>query len=221
MRSTVLARFGFGWAVAYIPIHLYWALGGSSTDIGIDTSDASVRTANWGATVVILGAGLTCLSLAQQWGRLLPRALRSGAALIGGGFAVLHWVVFTVASSLRLGGVIGYPTDGDATPAQLRHFDWWNIGYFELWFGVMGLVLILCALRTRASEPVVVSSWPRTAGTALTLAGVATVIWGVFTFNAWIFGIAGPITVAAGVLVLLASQRGGRRVRQLVTGGAT
>lgn len=199
-----LGSLGFAWAVAYLPIHVYWALGGLSRPIGIGGSQHGFRTANWGACLVILGAGLTCLSLVQPWGRLLPRAVRAGAAWLGGGFAVLHWAVFTVASSLRLAGVVGYPGDGSATPDQLRRFDWWNLGYFELWFGVMGVLLIVLALRTRDTGTG--SPAPSRAGTALVLAGVGTVVWGVFTFDAWIFALCGPVLIGAGLLTLHARR---------------
>ena len=199
-----LAHLGFAWAVAYLPIHVYWALGGLSRPIGIDGSQDGFRTANWGACVVILGAGLTCLCLVQPWGRLLPRGMRAGAAWLGGGFAVLHWAVFTAASALRLAGVVGCPSHGSATPDQLRRFDWWNLGYFELWFGVMGLLLIVLALCTRGVEPV--GAAPSRSGTALVLAGVGTVVWGVFTFDAWIFALCGPVLIGAGPLTLYARR---------------
>ncbi|HEY2520780.1 MAG TPA: hypothetical protein VGJ19_11750 [Streptosporangiaceae bacterium] len=39
-------------------------------------------------------------------------------------------------------------TDAGASAEQLRAFDWANLGYFELWFGVMGALLIVCASRS-------------------------------------------------------------------------
>jgi hypothetical protein len=42
---------------------------------------------------------------------------------------------------------------------------------------------------------------------ALILVGIATVIWGVFTFQQWVFAGAGPALVGAGVLASVATNR--------------
>ncbi|HEU5006372.1 MAG TPA: hypothetical protein VFT67_05345 [Jatrophihabitantaceae bacterium] len=215
IATRTLGRAGFWWALAYVPIHVYWGLGGSSTPIGITGAQDDFAVANWGACVVITGAGLVCLSLTSRWGQLLPAALRRGTAWVGGAAALAHWVLFTVASTLRLVGVVGYPSHGDVTAAQLRGFDWANLAYFELWFGVMGVLLVLCARRDRALEALRGRPMPltRTArlGTGLSLAGIGVVVWGVFTFDAWLFVAVGPAVLAAG-LGILASVGGGGAV---------
>lgn len=212
IRTRTLGILAAAWALSYLPIHVYWALGGTSTPIGITGHRAGFRAANWGACLVIAGAGLTGLSLTQHWGEALPAGLRRGMAWVGGVAGLAHWLLYTVASTLRLTGVLGYPSDGDATPTQLRHFDWANIGYFELWFGVMGVLLIACARRNRALERVQrrlrAPSAARLAN-VLILAGIATVIWGVFTFQPWIFAGGGPALVGAGVLAGIAMNRQG------------
>ncbi len=75
----------------------------------------------------------------------------------------------------------------------------------------MGLLLIACARRDKALQ-VLRGRTGRTCpsvavrvGTALTLAGIATVIWGVFTFAPWIFAVFGPAVLAAGLAILIAS----------------
>ena len=68
----------------------------------------------------------------------------------------------------------------------------------------MGLLLIVLALRTRGVEPV--GAAPSRSGTALVLAGVGTVVWGVFTFDAWIFALCGPVPIGAGLLTLYARR---------------
>ena len=61
----------------------------------------------------------------------------------------------------------------------MRHFDWANLGYFELWFAVMGVLLIACA-RARQGTRTVTRPTARArlvavrVGTALSLAGIAT-----------------------------------------------
>ena len=108
--------------------------------------------ANWGACVVIAGAALTCLTLTQRWGAALPAGLRRGTAWVGGVFGLAHWALYTTYCALRVAGAVGYPGDGDLTGPQMRNFDWANLGYFELWFGIMGVLLIACARRNKALE---------------------------------------------------------------------
>ncbi|PZS35905.1 MAG: hypothetical protein DLM58_02880 [Pseudonocardiales bacterium] len=210
MKShRTLGYLGLAWALSYVPIHVYWALGGLATSFGIVDMQPGWAAANWGACVVIVGAGLTCLSLEQRWGQLLPHAVRYGTAWVGGVFGLTHWLLFTVVAVLRLSGMIDYST-GRSTVAQQRAFDWANLGYFELWFGVMGVLLILCAQRSRARqrrvEHVPISLWGRV-GTALTLAGLATVVLGVFTFDPWAFVGYGPALLGLGLLTLIVNYK--------------
>lgn len=207
LSTRVLGSLGFAWALGYVPIHVYWALGGLSTPIGITGHQSGFRMANWGACVVIAGAGLTCLALTRRWGAVLPPALRRGVAWTGGVFALAHWALYSTFCGLRLAGVVGYPTDGRLTESQMRHFDWANLGYFELWFAVMGVLLIACARRDKALQVLRGTGRGRPSvavrvGTALTLAGTATVIWGVFTFAPWIFAVCGPAVLAIGLAIL-------------------
>jgi hypothetical protein len=112
-----LGYAGFWWALSYLPVHIYWALGGLTASIGITTSGHDFRTANWGASLVILGAGLTCLALVQRWGQLLPRALLHGTAWVGGVLGIVHSLAFGTVEALRLAGIAGYP---DHTGVTLR-----------------------------------------------------------------------------------------------------
>jgi hypothetical protein len=288
-RRRWLGYAGFGWALSNIPIHIYWALGGLTTSIGITTSGHDFRIANWGASLVILGAGLTCLALVQRWGEVLPRALLHGTAWVGGVLGIVHSLAFGTGEVLRLAGIVSYPDRTDFTLRQLQNFDWANLLYFEPWFAVMGVLLIGSSLsarrRARAAaadtgsssrmwtrrvgwaRPVSVAvlgiaallhlawasgaglliparagdaaprlvelgqigsyrladsvaaallaalalavarGWPvgwRLGGTTLTLAGLFTVIWGVYTFDPWTFAGYGPALIAAGLLTLFA-----------------
>jgi hypothetical protein len=208
--TRVLGTAGLVWALAYVPIHVYWALGGTSTPIGITGEQPGFRLANWGASLVVVGAGMTCLALTRPWGEALPGGLRRGTAWVGGLFGLAHWLLYTTFCALRLAGVIGYPVDTDASPRQLRAFDWANLGYFELWFGVMGVLLIACARRSKASTIVRRPLRPsRTdqVSTALILAGIAVVLWGVFTFDPWTFAGIGPAVLGAGLLLSVATHR--------------
>lgn len=225
-----LGYAGLGWALSYVPIHVYWALGGLTPSIGITESGRDLRAANWGAVLVILGGGLVCLALEQRWGQILPRALRHGAAWIGGVFGILHALAFCTVTALRLAGYLGYPGDSRFTMAQMRHYDWANLLYFEPWFAIMGALLIACSLRARRrrrtdTEPAAPawigrvrwlapqrahSAMWRRAGTTLTLIGLFAVVWGVFTFDPATFAGYGPALMAAGLLTLLAHTAASR-----------
>jgi hypothetical protein len=214
LSTRNLGYLGLGWALAYIPVHLYWAFGGLSTPIGITGHQPGFRVANWGACVVIAGAALTCLTLTQRWGSALPAGLRRGTAWVGGVFGLAHWTLYTTYCALRVAGAVGYPGDGDLTGQQMRNFDWANLGYFELWFGVMGVLLIACARRNKAQEVLGRgaganrrATWPARFGTGLSLTGIAVVVWGVFTFHPWLFAGWGPAVLAAGLAILILGNR--------------
>ncbi len=70
------------WALAYVPIHVYWALTGSLRPFGElpgSLTDSQWRQANWAACFVITGAAVVSLALVQPWGRRLPRPILLGA----------------------------------------------------------------------------------------------------------------------------------------------
>lgn len=217
VTTRTLGLLGLGWALAYVPIHVYWALGGLSTAIGITGQQEGFRVANAGACVVIVGAGGICLALTQRWGATLPGLLVRGTAWVGGVLGLVHWAVFTAFCALRLAGAVAYPSSGELTRQQLRSYDWANLGYFELWFGVMGVLLIGCARRNRTLSARTGQQQPaspvRRLGTGLSLAGIAVVVWGVFTFDPWIFTVWGPVLLAAGLAALVLDGRSwGHRV---------
>ena len=95
--------------------------------------------------------------LTQRWGAALPPSLRRGTAWVGGVFGLANWALYTTYCALRVAGVVGYPGDGDLTGQQMRNFDWANLGYFELWFGIMGVP----AHRVRATKQGAGSTSPR------------------------------------------------------------
>ncbi|MEO6880393.1 MAG: hypothetical protein ABI181_05480 [Mycobacteriaceae bacterium] len=210
LTTRTLGLLGLGWAFTYVPIHVYWALGGLSPAIGITGQQEQFQVANAGACVVIVGAGLTCLALTQRWGAALAGGLLRGTAWVGGVLGLAHWALFTGFCALRLAGTIAYPGGGAVSTQQLRSYDWANLSYFELWFGVMGMLLIGCARRTptRSRRTDQQRATPaRRLGTGVSLAGVAVVVWGVFTFDPWVFAIWGPALLTAGLGTLVLDGR--------------
>jgi hypothetical protein len=181
--------------------------------LGIHTVDATFALGDVTACIVLVGAGLTCLSLVQPWGRLLPRVLRHGLAWVGGVFGIVHALLFGVTALLRMGAVLPYPhsTGAGVTVTELRHFDLANVLYFEPWFAIMGALLIgtsVHAGRRRLGEPTT-SAPTAWLPTVLLMAGVCAVVAGTFTFQVWLFAGAGPVLVAAGALLLLIGARRG------------
>lgn len=201
--SRRLGYFAAVWALSYLPVHVYWALGGTAAWIGVP-SDAGWRAANWGASIVIAGAALTALSLVQPWGERVPGSLRRGIAGLGGSVAITHWALFSVMAVLHLTRALGYPRDAHQTAAQLRHFDWANLLYFEPWFVVMGILLIACARRQRATAPAETPlSARRRIGVVLTIGGIGVIVLGVLTFDPLVFAALGPALMGVGLVVLV------------------
>ncbi len=198
---------GCAWALAYVPIHVYWALVGSPAPLGElpeALTEPAWRQANWAASVVILGAAALSLALVRPWGRRLPGWLLLGIAWLGAAFAVLHWVAFSADTVLRLTGVV----DGSVTT-----FDRWNLFVLEPWFLGMGVLLALAAVQHARRWPRA-STTPRTlAGTVfvtLVLGGSFVVLLGVMSFNPWMYVVVGPVVIAAGILLHVVTRRGRR-----------
>lgn len=207
-----VAHAGVVWAASYLPVHLYWAAGGTWSAIGIDTVSTRFALANIAACIVIAGAGLTCLSLVQRWGSLLPGWLRHGTAWFGALFGLLHAAVFGAAAVMRL-VADQYPTGGAVSAAELHAYDIANLAYFEPWFAVMGALLIASSLygrRHRLAVSDTHGAYPLVAS-ALLLAGVVASVVGTYAFQFWLFGGVGPALLLAGVGVMIAARGRGRR----------
>ncbi|WP_344309270.1 DUF3995 domain-containing protein [Fodinicola feengrottensis] len=194
---------GLVWALAYIPIHIYWAFGGSAAFLGLARTNADFQIANWGASVVLLGAGLTAFALVRPWGRLLPRWGLLGTAWIGAVAGSLHFVAFTVVVVLRLTGVMAVP---DYTPL-LRGADLWNLLVFEPWFLFMGIFLAVAAIQHvrlfRGQPKPAGGRLARAVSAILVLGGLVVVLYGVYTFSPLTFLGYGPALMGVGLGVAI------------------
>jgi len=213
-RSVGARRLGLAgaaWAVSYLPIHLYWALGGTSSAIGLPHVTASFAAANVAACVVIAGAGATCLSLVQPWGRALPYALRHAVAWIGAVVGAGHALVFGVQAALRLSGVLSYPPATGLTTAQLHGFDIANLAYFEPWFLVMGVLLAACSLAGRRTEHSRRQrmSLMSSLSAGLLAGGVLAAVVGTMAFRPVLYAVVGPVLLLAGAAMLVSTVRRG------------
>lgn len=200
---------GCAWALAYVPIHVYWALTGGVwplSELPESLTDSRWRQANWAASAVIIGAAALSLALVRPWGRRLPRPMLVGVAWVGAAFSVLHWVAFSAATVLNMAGV----TDGAVTS-----FDRYNLFVFEPWFLGMGILLAWAAVQnTRTnrdsarSRPVATRRSPGgRVSAALIVGGSVVVLVGVMAFEAAAYAIAGPGLVGVGVLIRVVAHR--------------
>ncbi|MFC5286659.1 DUF3995 domain-containing protein [Actinokineospora guangxiensis] len=284
---------GMIWSLVYIPPHLWVAFGGSADIMGIPDPGATEKAANWGASVLCLGAALVSLALVKPWGRIAPRWLLLGIAWGAAVVALLHWGVLSVLIALKLSGVIAYEAQDEYfTVEKLASIDRWNLFVFEPWFLGLGVFLIIGAVQSRRlaqqwksdSTPalpgwMVATGWARALGLlgiaatlvmhvvwatgsrfllapqantgigrlndwwvydgavallclpaavllhalgrpgagpsgaakaiagTITMLGFLQVLWGVFTFDWWIYAVYGPLLTGVGLLFELTVQR--------------
>ncbi len=199
---------GCAWAIAYVPIHGFWALTGNTWPIGElpQSVEASWRQTNWAACLVIAGAAVVCLALVQPWGRRLPRGLLLGVAWLGAGFALLHSIAQWAQILMKVTKV----SDGTVTT-----FDRWDLVVFEPWFMVMGCLLALSAVQYARGDDGAggVRATPLTrspaalVSAALVLVGALVVLVGVMTFEPWAYAAAGPGLLLAGLVGRLTMRR--------------
>jgi hypothetical protein len=190
---------GLVWALAYIPIHIYWALGGSAAFLGLVRTNTDFQIANWGASIVLLGAGLTAFALVRPWGRLLPRWGLLGAAWIGVVAGSLHAVAFSTVAALRLTGRMVVPDYTDV----LRGADIWNLVAFEPWFLIMGVFLAVAAVQNvrlfRGQPKPAGGRVLRAVSATLVLSGLVVVLYGVYSFSVMTFLLYGPAIMGVGL----------------------
>lgn len=124
------------WSLLYIPIHIYWAFGGTALMPGVWKDEAKWEAVNWGASVVLLAAAMFALLLVHPWGRKIPRWL----------MLAMGWYV---TKGLFLAGVI---------PVEFFDFSAWatvDIDYiiltdlllFEPWFLIVGILFGLATMQ--------------------------------------------------------------------------
>lgn len=150
------------------------------------------RVVEAGVCLLLIGTALTSLALVRPWGRIFPRWMLLGTAWVGAAIGVLHWVVWTAQSVLRLTGASVVPApEGVSEPvwqAFVREYDIVNVLLYEPWFLGMGLFLGLGALqnirlrrlgsqRLGGETPLpgwlTARGWPRYAGVLWAVVGVA------------------------------------------------
>nr|WP_286228494.1 DUF3995 domain-containing protein [Neobacillus mesonae] len=137
------------WSLLYIPIHIYWALGGTALMPGVWKDEAKWAAVNWGASVMLLAAAIFGLLLVHHWGQKIPRYLMLTIGWVSCLLPIMHAVYGYITKGLFLAGVI-----------RLEFFDFsaWatvdvdnivltDLLLFEPWFLIAGVLFGLAVLH--------------------------------------------------------------------------
>ena len=126
----VWAYWAFWVTVAFIPIHVYWAMGGTfwlPAAALIPANKPAVQVANWGVSVLLAIGAAIVLALARPVGLRVHPALLLAPIWIGSVVCVSHAVFGIITKSLYLGGLDGavnvpaLPGASAATAAAANH----------------------------------------------------------------------------------------------------
>ena len=159
------AYLAFGFTVAYIPIHLYWALGGTFwlPGGGLDkATESAVEIADWGVCVLLLIGAAVILLLTRPAGRRVHPALLLAPIWVGAVVCVSHAIYGFITKGLYAAGAHGavhFPLVPGVSPAEAAASNHTStvldLAVFEPWFLIEGVLLVLAVhqfLRTRATR---------------------------------------------------------------------
>ena len=133
-------------ALAGIPIHLYWALGGIwGLPGGAATAGLPGLHATNAIVSVLLAVGAALVfGLSRPWARRLPAVVMLTPLRLGSVVSVSHGLYGMVTKALYVAGAhsaVSYPEP--LTAAQKNHSALLDLGVFEPWFLLQGLLLLL------------------------------------------------------------------------------
>jgi hypothetical protein len=158
----VWAHSVFWFTVAFIPIHVYWAMGGMSwlpAAARLPANRPAVQVANWGVAVLLATGAAIVLALARPAGRRVPAAFLLPPIWTGSVVCVSHAIFGMITKGLYLSGVHGavdFPAVPGAGAAAAYHTSAvLDLAVFEPWFLIEGVLLLLAGrqfLRTPASR---------------------------------------------------------------------
>lgn len=144
-------------AVAGIPVHLYWALGGTWGLPGGTTtaSQAGLRAANLVVSVLLACGAVYVYGLTRPWARRPPALLVLAPVWAAAAVCVSHGLFGIATKGLYLAGVksaVSWPEHG-LTAAQKNLAALHDLAIFEPWFLVLGLLLALAGRWFAGSAP--------------------------------------------------------------------
>ena len=132
-------------ALAGIPVHLYWALGGTwGLPGGAATAGLPGLHATNAIVSVLLAAGAALVfGLSRPWARRPPALVMLAPLWLGSVVSVSHGLYGMVTKGLYVAGAhsaVSYPEP--LTAAQKNHAALLDLGVFEPWFLIQGLLLL-------------------------------------------------------------------------------
>ena len=144
-------------AVAGIPVHLYWALGGTW---GYPGGTATAGLPGLRAVNLVVSAVLACgavylYGLTRPWARRRPALLVLAPVWAAAVVCGSHGLFGIATKGLYLAGVksaVSWPEHG-LTAAQKNLAALHDLAIFEPWFLVLGLLLALAGRRFAGSAP--------------------------------------------------------------------
>jgi len=152
-HRVVWAYSAFWFTIAFIPIHVYWALGGTFwlPPAALNPMyKAAVQVGNWGVAVLLAIGALIVLAMAGAVGRRVHPVLVLTPMWIGSVVCLSHAIFGFITKGLYLSGVrdaVNFPELPDvsaATAAAANHTAAVvDIAVFEPWFLIEGLLLLL------------------------------------------------------------------------------
>ena len=140
-------------ALAGVPIHLYWALGGTwGLPGGAATAGLPGLHATNATVSVLLAVGAALVfGLSQALGSSPPALVMLTPLWLGSVVSVSHGLYGMVTKALYVAGAhsaVSYPEP--LTAAQKNHAALLDLGVFEPWFLIQGLLLLLRRPLVRA-----------------------------------------------------------------------
>jgi hypothetical protein len=152
MRLWAYSAFCF--TVAYIPIHLYWALGGTFwlPDGGLldKPTETAVEVSDWGVCVLLSIGAIALLLLTRPAGRRIHPAVLLMPLWIGAVVCGSHAVYGFITKGLYASGVhsaVHFPALSGVSAAAATSADnsstVLDLAVFEPWFLIEGVLLTM------------------------------------------------------------------------------
>jgi uncharacterized protein DUF3995 len=146
-RGPLLAYLAALAAVAAIPVHLYWALGGTwALPGGAGAAGLpGLRAVNVAVSILLACGAVFLCGLTRPWARRPPAFLMLAPVWVGAVVCVSHGLFGVVTKGLYAAGVhaaVSWPQPG-LTAAQKNLAALRDLAIFEPWFLIQGLLLAL------------------------------------------------------------------------------
>jgi hypothetical protein len=132
--------------LAGLPIHLYWALGGTwGLPGGAATAGLpGLHATNMAVSVLLAVGAALVFGLSRPWARRPPALVMLAPLWLGSVVSLSHGLYGMATKALYVAGahsVVSYPEP--LTAAQKNHSALLDLGLFEPWFAIQGLLLLL------------------------------------------------------------------------------